>query len=84
MRWPGTDGIFSAVKPKFGENTLFRLTESILAMGNQRFWAYNEIWEYGENALKNRRKSSTSRRRTRITDCIIHSTEHLSIKDVTK
>ena len=52
MRWPRTEGIFSAVKRKFGENTLSRLTESLLAEGYQRLWAYDEIREYGESAVK--------------------------------
>jgi hypothetical protein len=48
MRWPGTEGIFSAVKRKFGENTLSRLVDGLIAEGYQRFWAYDEIKEYGE------------------------------------
>ena len=48
MRWPGTEGIFSAVKRKFGENTVSRSEEGLLAEGYQRFWAYDEIKEYGE------------------------------------
>ena len=48
MRWPGTEGIFSAVKRKFGENTLSRSKEGLLAEGYQRFWVYDEMREYGE------------------------------------
>ena len=48
MRWPGTEGIISAVKRKFGENTVSRSEEGLLAEGFQRFWAYDEIREYGE------------------------------------
>lgn len=48
MRWPGTEGIFSAVKRKFGENTVSRSEEGLLAEGYQRFWSYDEIKEYGE------------------------------------
>lgn len=48
MRWPGTVGIFSAVKRKFGENTVARSTRGLLAEGYQRFWAYGELREYGE------------------------------------
>ena len=51
MRWPGIEGIFSAVKRKFGR-TFSRLTESLLADGYQRLWAYDEIREYGESAVK--------------------------------
>ena len=54
MRWPGTEGIFSAVKRKYGENTLSRLQKSLLAEGYQRLWAYDEIREYGESAIKDR------------------------------
>ncbi|MEM0140872.1 MAG: IS5/IS1182 family transposase, partial [Thermoplasmatales archaeon] len=52
MRWPGTEGIFSAVKRKFGENTVSRSEEGLLAEGYQRFWAYDEIREYGERGGK--------------------------------
>ncbi|MEM3860508.1 MAG: IS5/IS1182 family transposase, partial [Candidatus Micrarchaeaceae archaeon] len=48
MRWPGTEGIFSAVKRKFGENTVSRSEEGLLTEGYQRFWAYDEMKEYGE------------------------------------
>lgn len=48
MRWPGTEGIFSAVKRKYGENTVSRSTVGLLAEGYQRFWVYDEIREYGK------------------------------------
>ena len=48
MRWPGTEGIFSAVKRKFGENTVSRSEDGLLAEGYQRFWSYDEMKEYGE------------------------------------
>ncbi len=38
MRWPGTEGIFSAVK--FGENCVSRCATGLEAEGYQRFWAY--------------------------------------------
>ena len=38
MRWPGTEGIFSAVK--FGENCVSRCITGLEAEGYQRFWAY--------------------------------------------
>ncbi len=47
-RWPGTEGIFSAVKRKFGENTVSRSAGGLVAEGYQRFWAYDELREYGE------------------------------------
>ena len=51
MRWPGTEGIFSAVKRKFGENTLSRSEDGLLAEGYQRFWVYDEMREYGEKHM---------------------------------
>lgn len=52
MRWPGTEGIFSAVKRKFGENTVSRSEKGLLAEGYQRFWIYDEMREYGERRVK--------------------------------
>jgi hypothetical protein len=43
MRWPGTEGIFSAVKRKFGENCVSRSTEGLKAEGSQRLWIYDYI-----------------------------------------
>ncbi|MEM3858478.1 MAG: hypothetical protein QW478_03620 [Candidatus Micrarchaeaceae archaeon] len=48
IRWPDTEGIFSSVKRKFGENTLFRSEKGLVAEGYQRFWVYDEMREYGE------------------------------------
>ena len=48
MRWPGTEGIFSAVKRKFGENTVSKLPVNLECEGYQRFLAYDELREYGE------------------------------------
>ena len=48
IRWPGTEGVFSAVKRKFGENTVSRTPEGLVTEGYQRFWAYDELREYGE------------------------------------
>ncbi len=52
MRWPATEGVFSAVKRKFGENTVSRTEEGLLAEGYQRFWIYDEMREYGERRMK--------------------------------
>ena len=41
MRWSGTEGIFSAVKRKFGENCVSRSTEDLETEGYQRIWVYN-------------------------------------------
>ena len=51
MRWPGTEGIFSAVKRKFGENTVSRPIVGLLAEGYQRFWVYDEMREYREKHI---------------------------------
>ena len=48
MRWPGTEGIFSAVKRKFGENAVSRSPQGLAAEGYQRVWAYDVLREYGE------------------------------------
>ncbi|MGC8725122.1 MAG: IS5 family transposase [Thermoplasmata archaeon] len=52
MRWPGTEGIFSAVKRAFGENTVSRSKKGIEAEGYQRFWVYNVMKLYGESKVK--------------------------------
>ena len=43
MRWPGTEGIFSAVKRKFGENCVSRSSEGLEAEGYQRIWVYTYL-----------------------------------------
>ena len=50
MRWPGTEGIFSAVKRKFGENVVSRSPRALEAEGYQRIWAYESLREFGERA----------------------------------
>ena len=50
MRWPGTEGTFSAVKRKFGKNTVSRSIEGLLVERYQTFWAY-EMREYGEKHM---------------------------------
>ena len=52
MRWPGTEGIFSAVKRKYGENCVSKSVKSLEAEGFQRFWVYNEMKSYGESKVK--------------------------------
>ncbi|MEM4040112.1 MAG: transposase, partial [Thermoplasmata archaeon] len=51
MRWVGTEGIFSAVKRKYGENTVSRSKEGLIAEGYQRFWAYDTIKYYAESKV---------------------------------
>ncbi|EQD50200.1 transposase IS4 family protein, partial [mine drainage metagenome] len=50
MRWPGTEGVFSAVKRKFGENTVSRSPRGLEAEGYQRVWAYDTLRDYGEGS----------------------------------
>ena len=52
MRWPGTEGIFSAVKRKFGENCVSRSTEGLEAEGCQRFWVYDYINQGAKREVK--------------------------------
>jgi hypothetical protein len=42
------EGIFSAVKRKFGGKTVSRSSRGQVAEGHQRFWADDELREYGE------------------------------------
>ena len=56
MRWHGTEGMFSAVKRKFGENTVSRSEDGPSAEGYQRFWSYDEIKEYWEKHLSDTTK----------------------------
>lgn len=46
MRWPGTEGIFSAVKRKYGENTRAHKIESMLLSAKMKFWAYESMRQY--------------------------------------
>ncbi|MCL5791017.1 MAG: IS5 family transposase [Candidatus Thermoplasmatota archaeon] len=52
MRWPGTEGIFSAVKRKFGENCVSRSTEGLEAEGYQRIWVYNYMNQRAKMEVK--------------------------------
>ncbi len=52
MRWPGTEGIISAVKRKFGENCVSRSTEGLKAEGCQRFWIYDYINQRAKKEVK--------------------------------
>ena len=49
MRWVATEGIFSAVKRKFGESMVSRGTIGLMAEAIQRFWSYDLLREYGIN-----------------------------------
>ena len=52
MRWPGTEGIFSAVKRKFGENCVSRPPEGLEAEGYQRIWVYNYLNQGAKREVK--------------------------------
>ena len=52
MRWPGTEGIFSAVKRKFGKNCVSRSTEGLEAEGYQRIWVYDYINQRAKKEVK--------------------------------
>jgi phosphoribosylaminoimidazole (AIR) synthetase len=54
MRLPGTDGIFSAVKRKFGvgENCVSRSVDGLEAEGYQRLWIYDYINQGAKEEVK--------------------------------
>ena len=52
MRWPGTEGIFSAVKRKFGENCVSRSVDGLEAEGYQRLWIYDYINQKAKEEVK--------------------------------
>ena len=45
------EGIFSAVKRKFGEKTVSRTKNGLIAEAIQRFWSYDLLREYGRNKI---------------------------------
>jgi len=51
MRWPGTEGIFSAGKRKLGENMVSRSVKGLEAEGYQRFWSYDHLKRLAEEAM---------------------------------
>jgi hypothetical protein len=51
-RWPATEGIFSAVKRKYGENVISVRKPNILVEALQRFWAYDVLQLYGNGTLQ--------------------------------
>ena len=52
MRWPGTEGVISATKRKFGENCVSRSAEGLEAEGYQRFWTYDYINQRAKREVK--------------------------------
>jgi len=51
MRWPGTEGIFSAVKRKFGESIRARKRENMCLEAERRFMAYDLMMQYAKRRL---------------------------------
>lgn len=49
LRWNGTEGIFSAVKRKFGEQTRSTNIENAMNEVKRKFWAYDEMKEYAKS-----------------------------------
>ena len=47
-RWTGTEGLFSAIKRIFGENTRSRRKENQLHEVKRKFWAYDKMCEYAK------------------------------------
>ena len=45
-RWPGNEGIFSAVKREFGENVVSTKKANMILEAIQRFWAYDLTCSY--------------------------------------
>jgi hypothetical protein len=45
-RWTGTEGIFSAIKRIFGENTRSRRKDHQLQEVKRKFWAYDQMCNY--------------------------------------
>lgn len=46
LRWPGTEGVFSAVKRKFGENVRAHEVENALKEAKMKFWVYEAMKKY--------------------------------------
>jgi hypothetical protein len=47
-RWPGTEGIFSAVKRKFGECVRAHVIENALNEAKMKFWSYERMRKYAQ------------------------------------
>lgn len=47
-RWTGTEGIFSAVKGIFGEETRSKKIENLIHEVKRKFWAYDRMCQYAE------------------------------------
>ena len=47
-RWTGTEGIFSAVKGIFGEETRSKKIDNLLHEVKRKFWAYDKMCQYAK------------------------------------
>lgn len=47
-RWLGTEGVFSAVKGIFGENTRAKTAKNACLEAERKFWAYEKIRRYAQ------------------------------------
>ncbi len=47
-RWTGTEGIFSAVKGIFGEETRSKKIENLIHEVKRKFWAYDKMCQYAD------------------------------------
>lgn len=47
-RWTGTEGIFSAVKGIFGEETRSKKIDNLIHEVKRKFWAYDKMCRYAE------------------------------------
>ena len=47
-RWTGTEGIFSAVKGIFGEETRSKKIDNLIHEVKRKFWAYDKMSKYAE------------------------------------
>ena len=48
-RWTGTEGIFSAVKGIFGEETRSKNIDHMIHEVKRKFWAYDKMRTYAES-----------------------------------
>ncbi len=48
QRWTGTEGIFSAVKRKFGEHVRSTKINNMLKEAKRKFWVYEQMKNYAE------------------------------------
>lgn len=51
MRWPATEGIFSAVKRIFGDRVRSKKVENMCLETERRFWAYQVMKRYAEDKV---------------------------------